>query len=47
MALGFDVGPLGDQIEDIVGPVLDGGVGDTSRRLHDDFHDRRCSESEV
>ena len=40
MALGFDVGPLGDQVEDIVGPVLDGGVGDASRRLHHDLHNR-------
>ena len=39
MALRFDPGPLRDQVEDVVGPVLDGRVGDPGRRLDDDLHD--------
>ena len=37
VALGLDPGPLGDQVVDVVGPVLDGRVGDPGGRLHDDL----------
>ena len=40
VALGLDPGPLGDQVEDVVRPVLDGRVGDAGRRLDDDLDDR-------
>src|SRR6202044_466003 len=34
-------GPLGDQVVDVVRPVLDGGVAATTAGLDDDLHYRR------
>src|SRR6201999_3415314 len=38
---GFRPGPLGDQVVDVVRPVLDGGVAATATGLDDDLHHRR------
>ena len=37
---GLGAGPLGDQVVDVVRPVLDGGVTATAAGLDDDLHDR-------
>ena len=39
--LGFDPGPLGHQVVDVVGPVLDSRVGHPGRRLDNDLYNRR------
>ena len=40
VALGLHPGPLGDQVVDVVGPVLDGGVRHPGRAAHHDLHHR-------
>jgi len=43
----FGLGALGDQVVDVVRPVLDGRCSGSGRPLDDDLHDPECSESRV
>lgn len=38
---GFGAGPFGDQIVDVVGPVLNGRIANARMRFDDDLHHRR------
>jgi hypothetical protein len=42
---GVHRGALGDQVVDVVRPVLDGRVADVRVLLDDDLDDAECSES--
>ena len=47
VALSLDLGPFGDQVVHVVGPVLDGGVGDPADFLTKISTTAECSESLV